>query len=298
VRLQGRSTLTCYGIILPTMVMLLTFVYLPVVWAFSKSFYAFEIGGASRFVGLGNYSEYLLEDPTFFPSLANMLLLTLFAVVVRLTVPLIVAKLIHSLPRERWRYVYRLVFLVPIVVPGVAVQLIWAGLIYSDSGLVNEFLRWLDLSHWTHGWLSDPRTALVCVAMVGFPFVGAFEVLIYYAGLSAIPQSVHEAAAIEGATGMRKFLQVDVPLVLSQLKLIAILTVIGSVQGFQSLIILTRGGPGFKTTVPGLWMYYNAFSFQRMGYACSIGVLLFLLILTLTILNLKYFKSSETVQGI
>ncbi|MGB2823048.1 MAG: sugar ABC transporter permease [Phycisphaerae bacterium] len=296
--LRGRSALTCYGIILPTMVMLLTFVYLPVVWAFSKSFYAFEVGGASRFVALDNYAEYLTEDPTFYPSLGNMLFLSLFAVLVRLTIPLIVAKLIHSLPRERWRYVYRLVFLVPIVVPGVAVQLIWAGLIYSDSGLVNELLRWLHLGHLTRGWLSDPSTALICVAMVGFPFVGAFEVLIYYAGLSAIPQSVHEAAAIEGAAGVRKFLLVDVPLVLSQLKLIAILTVIGSVQGFQSLIILTRGGPGFKTTVPGLWMYYNAFSFQRMGYACSIGVLLFLLILALTILNLKYFKSSESVQGI
>ena len=97
---------------------------------------------------------------------------------------------------------------------------------------------------------------------------------------------------------MRKFLLIDIPLVLSQLKLIAILTIIGSVQGFQSLIILTRGGPGFKTTVPGLWMYYNAFSFQRMGYACAIGVLLFLLILLLTVLNLKYFKSSESVQGV
>jgi len=294
---KARSTLTCYAAILPTMALLLTFVYLPVVWAFTRSFYAFEVGGESRFVGLANYSEYLSEDPTTWTSVVNMLLLTLFAVTARLTFPLVVAKLIHSLPRERWRYVYRLVFLVPIVVPGVAGQLIWRGLIYSDSGLVNEFLRWIGQDQWVHGWLSEPGTALICVALVGFPFVGAFEVLIYYAGLSAIPQSVHEAAAIAGCTGLRKFFQIDVPLILSQLKLIVILTIIGSVQGFQGLIILTRGGPGFRTTVPGLWMYYNAFSFQRMGYACAIGVLLFLVILTLTVLNLKYFKSSESIQG-
>ena len=293
---KARSTLTCYGIILPTMVMLLTFVYLPVFWAFSKSLYAFEIGGDSRFVGLTNYVEYLTEDPTCYPSLGTMFLFTVIAVFLRVTFPLIVAKLIHSLPRERWRYVYRLVFLVPVLVPGVAVQLIWAGMIYSDSGMLNELLRGLGHAEWVRGWLSDPDTALICVAMVGFPFVGGFEVLIYYAGLSAIPTSVNEAAAIEGCTGVRKFLMIDVPMILSQLKLIVILTIIGGVQGFQNLFILTRGGPGFKTTVPGLWMYYNAFSFQRMGYACAIGVLLFLLILGLTVLNLRYFKSSEELQ--
>ena len=296
-RMNARSTLSCYGIILPSAVLLLTFVYLPVAWAFSKSFYRFEIGSDSAFVGLANYVEYLREDPTCFPSVGNMLLLSLIAVAARLTFPLVVAKLIHSLPRERWRYVYRLVFLVPIVVPGVAMQLIWAGMIYSDSGMVNAFLRGIGAEGLMRGWLSDPGTALLAVAMVGFPFIGAFEVLVYYAGLSNIPQSVHEAAAIDGCTGLKKFLVIDIPLVLSQLKLIVILTVIGSVKGFQGLIILTRGGPGFKPTVPGLWMYYNAFSFQRMGYACAIGVLLFFLILTLTILNLKYFKSSEQLKG-
>ncbi len=297
IRPNLRSTLGCYTIILPGIVLLLTFVYLPVVWAFSKSLYEFEVGGSARFVGLANYSEYLTLDPTCWPSVANMLMLTMFAVCVRLTLPLIVAKLIHSLPRERWRHFYRVTFLTPIVVPGVAVQLIWQGMIYSDQGMLNSLLRGLDLAGWTHGWLSDPHTALAAVMMVGFPFVGGFEVLIYYAGLSAIPDSVNEAALLEGCTGVSKFFRIDIPLILSQLKLILLLTIIGGMQGFEGLFILTRGGPGFKTTVPGLWMYFNAFSFQRMGYACAIGVLLFLAILTLTLLNLRYFKSAENVKG-
>jgi raffinose/stachyose/melibiose transport system permease protein len=69
------------------------------------------------------------------------------------------------------------------------------------------------------------------------------------------------------------------------------------VQGFQGLFIVTRGGPGFETTVPGLWMYFNAFSFQRMGYACAIGVCLFVLIFGLTLLNMKYFRSTEELEG-
>jgi len=294
---QAKSTATCYGIILPAMVLLLLFVYAPVVWAVVSSFYQFEIGGAQTFVGLANYAEYLTSDPTCWPSMGVMLLLTLFAVLIRLTAPLIVAKLIYSLPRERSRYIYRIIFLVPIVVPGVAVQLIWGGMIYSEHGMLNELLSSVGLAHWTHGWLSDPRTVLGAIVMMGFPFVGGFDVLIYYAGLSGIPDSVTEAAKLDGCVGVRKFFLIDIPMILSQLKLILILTIIGGLQGFEALFVLTKGGPGFKTMVPGLWMYFNAFSFQRMGYACAIGVILFLMIFGLTLLNIKYFKSSEELQG-
>ena len=91
---------------------------------------------------------------------------------------------------------------------------------------------------------------------------------------------------------------IDIPLVLSQVKLLVMLTIIGGIQAFEGIFILTRGGPGFRSMVPGLWMYFNAFSFQRMGYACAIGVVLFFIILALTMLNLRYFKSAEKLQGI
>lgn len=292
-----RLTLSCYALLAATLVLLAVFVYVPVVWAFSNSLYQFEVGGESKFIGLRNYREFLFEDAVTWPSFLNMAVLTLIAVAVRLTIPLIVAKLICSLPHERGRYFYRLLFLIPIVVPGVAVQLIWMNLVYAERGLVNETLITLGLGEWARGWLSDPRTALIAVAMVGFPFVFGFEVLIYYAGLANIPASVNEAALLEGCTGIRKFFRIDIPMVMSQLKLIVILTIIGGIQAFEGLIILTQGGPGFKTTVPGLWMYYNAFSFQRFGYACAIGVCLFVIIFGLTVLNLRYFKSTEELEG-
>ena len=87
------------------------------------------------------------------------------------------------------------------------------------------------------------------------------------------------------------------PLVMSQIKLLVMLTIISGVQSFEGIYILTRGGPGWKSTVPGLWMYFNAFMFQRMGYACAIGVILFLLIMMLTVINMRYFRSSEQMQG-
>jgi len=274
----------------------------PFVWAFAKSFYEFEIGSPPHFVGVGNYTEYF-RDVTFAESFGNMLLLTTWAVLVVIVVPLTVAKLIFSLSSERASYIYRVLFLIPIVVPAVATQLIWQGLIYSDIGVVNEAARTvarlagMHPESFTHGWLNDPRTVLWAIAFVGFPFCGGINILIYYAGLTSIPESVHEAAILDGATGFKKFILVDIPLVMSQIKLLVMLTIIGGVQAFEGILILTRGGPGFRSMVPGLWMYFNAFSFQRFGYACAIGVVLFIVIMTLTIINLKYFRSAEDITA-
>jgi len=294
-RAIGRN-LGLYALIAPTFLLLAVFCFVPFVWAFTTSLYDYEIGGDSTFAGLANYGEYL-HDPTFWSSFSNLLALSIFSVSTSVVFPLAIAKLIFSLSTDRARYVYRVVFLVPIVVPGVAVLMIWGGMIYGDNGLVNELLRLVGLADLARGWIANPHTALWAVAMIGFPFAGGINILIFYAGLTSIPESVHEAAQLDGASGLRKFFLIDLPLVLSQIKLIVILTVIGAVQGFQGMFILTRGGPGFRTMVPGLWMYFNAFSFQRMGYACAIGVILFLLILAATVLNLKYFKSAEDLQA-
>ncbi|HZZ41742.1 MAG TPA: sugar ABC transporter permease [Tepidisphaeraceae bacterium] len=294
---ESRNYVPLYLILFPTFLLLAIFCLIPFIWAFVTSFYEYEVGAPAHFVGLSNYSTYLFHDHTLGESLGNMAFLTLFAVVVTVIVPLTIAKLIFSLSSPRASYVYRILFLIPILVPSVAVQLIWKDFIYSGTGLLNQFLNILHLSNLTRGWLSSPHTVLTSIAFIGFPFANGIQILIYYAGLTSISDSVHEAAFLDGATGVRKFLTIDVPLVLSQIKLLVILTLIGGIQSFESLFILTRGGPGFKSTVPGLWMYFNAFSFQKMGYACSIGVLLFLLILVLTVINLKFFRSSEDVTA-
>ncbi|RYG30427.1 sugar ABC transporter permease [bacterium] len=281
-----------YGLIAPSILLLCIFSLLPFLWAFWTSFTDYEVGGESKFVGLSNYGEYL-KDPTFLPSFGNMALLTLFHIGVILVFPLFVARMIFALSSERARYLYRLLFLVPIVVPGIAGTLIWRGLVYNDRGLVNEVLRGIGLESLSRGWLSDPNMALWAVAFIGFPFAGGVNMLIYYAGMAAIPEEVQDAAQLDGASGLRKFFRIEYPLLMSQVKLLVILTIIGGLQGFEGMLALTKGGPGFRTMLPGLWMYLNAFSFQRMGYACAIGVILFLIILTLTAINLRYFRSAE-----
>lgn len=289
--------MSCYMMLLVPVCLLSTFVYVPVLWAFIGSLYRFEVGGTAEFIGIQNYVEFLAYDPTTYVSIGNMLFITVCLCCIRLTVPLVVARLIFALTHERARYAYRLTFLIPIVVPGVAVQLIWNGMIYGDAGMLNELLRAVGLDDWTRGWLSEPATSLPAIICIGFPWVGGIDVLIYYAGFASIPSSVNESALLEGCVGVRKFFLIDVPMVLSQIKLILVLTLIMGIQTYENILILTRGGPGFETMVPGLWMYFNAFSFQRMGYACAIGVCLFAVIFGLTIFTFRYFKSSEELEG-
>jgi raffinose/stachyose/melibiose transport system permease protein len=285
-----------YAMLVPTFALLAIFSLVPFLWAFWTSFFDYEVGGDSKFVGLANYQEYL-SDPTLLSSFGNLAFLTAFGLLTVTTAPLIIAKLIFTLRSERARYLYRVLFLIPIVVPGVAGLMIWQGMIYGDTGFLNELLRMAGREDLTRGWLSDPQTVIWAIVFIGFPFAGGINILIYYAGLAGISDSVHEAAELDGARGIRKFLRIDVPLVLSQMKLLVIMTIIGTVQGFEGMFILTKGGPGLKTMVPGLWMYMNAFSFQRMGYACAIGVILFLIILALTIINMRYFRSSEDLTA-
>jgi ABC-type sugar transport system permease subunit len=293
---RAGSNAKIYALLTPTFGLLAIFSLVPFIWAFVTSFFDYEVGGESKFIGLSNYAEYL-HDPTLMVSLRTLLLLTIFGIGIVMTAPLIIAKMIFTLRSEKARYLYRVLFLLPIVVPGVATLMIWQDMIYGESGFVNELLRLLGREDLTRGWLTDPRTVLWAIIAIGFPFAGGINILIYYAGLAGISESIHEAAELDGARGIRKFFAIDWPLVRSQTKLLTILVVIGTVQGFESMFILTKGGPGFSTMVPGLWMYMNAFTFQRMGYACAIGVMLFIAILGLTIINLKYFRSAEDLMA-
>lgn len=116
--------------------------------------------------------------------------------------------------------------------------------------------------------------------------------LIYYAGLQAIPESIMDASRIDGATTLRRIFRIDIPLITGQLKLIFILNVIGGMQEFAWIFIMTNGGPGYATTVPALYMYDQAFSSGQFGYGSAIGLVLFVVIFALTLINYRFVRSS------
>lgn len=296
-RAAGQPPLiVIYLLLLGPVSLLVVFNYIPALSAFYHAFTQWDPGKPAVWTGLSNFTE-LFRDPVFLKSLSNLARLGVFVFIVNLTIPLIVAEMIYHLRSERWSYAARVALVLPMIVPGVVIYMLWQY-IYSDAGILTAFLEALGLYDWIYGWLSHPKTALWAVACVGFPFAHGFNVLIYYAGLTNIPQSILEAAEMDGLGPLGRVLRIHIPLILSQVRLLVIVTMIGVVNGFESIYILTRdGGPGYETMVPGLYMYFNGFVFERMGYAAAIGLLMLVFLLTFAVLLNRFLRTDEYEPG-
>lgn len=280
-----------YLMLIPTFTLLITFNYYPAFMGLYRSFFEWDIGLPPKFVGLGNFVELFREDEVFQKSLGNVTILTLWRVVSGVVVPFAVAEMIFNLRNQVSQYTYRVLMILPTVVPGIVNLLLWQFIYDGTHGLLNALLAGVGLENLQQPWLGSPRTALYAVTFMGFPWVSGVTVLIYLAGLQGISREVIDSTQVDGCTGLRRIWAIDLPLIMGQIKLITILSVIGGLQGWVGIFVMTNGGPGTASMVPGLWMYNNAFLWNKMGYASSIGMFLFLLIFGLTLFNMKFVKS-------
>lgn len=286
----------CYLFLIPTFALLIIFNYYPAFSAFYHSFFQWNGVTLSKFIGLGNFIE-MWHDPVISISFKNVLRLTTASLLINLIFPLLAAWLIFHLRDMRFAYFYRVLFVIPMVVPTMVIYMIWKFIYNPNIGILNQLLEGIKLGYLTRPWLGDFGTALYAIIFIGFPWVSGFSTLIYLAGLQSISPSIMDAVLIDGASPVTRFFKIELPLIMAQIKLIVILTVIGTFQGFVNIMVMTNGGPGDATMVPGLYLYRNAMYYNKMGYACAIGVAIFSVMLILTYVNLKYFKSSIEYQG-
>ncbi|MCC6731031.1 MAG: sugar ABC transporter permease [Chthonomonadales bacterium] len=273
--------------LLPAAGLLLVFSYLPALVGLYRAFTHWETGEAPRWAGLANFAA-MSHDEFLGISIGNQVLLLLAGLARTLLVPLAVAELLSQLRSHRWQYALRTAFTLPMVVPGMVTMLLWSFIYDGSVGLLNQLLELAGAGALTRSWLGEPRTALLAIVGVGFPWAGGLALLIYLAGINGIAPDVHDSGALDGATGWRRVLHIDVPLLQPQVRLLATLTIIGSLQDFGSILILTAGGPGLATHVPALHMYFQAFRFGHMGYAAAIGLALFGVIFALSVANMRW----------
>jgi ABC-type sugar transport system permease subunit len=279
-----------YLFLVPTLVLLLIFNYYP---AFSGIYHAFtdwDPAGETEWVGLDQFRA-LGRDRYFWVGTGNLVILIL-AAFAKLAIPLVVAELIFHLRSAVLRYVMRTAFVLQVIVPGVVGILLWVNVYDPNIGLANQLLRGAGLDGWARSWLGDADTALWAIVFMGFPWVSAFALLIFYGGLISIPGELFDAAQLDGAGVLRRILNIDLPLLLGQVRLLVILTFIAVVQEFAAVFLTTGGGPGSATYVPSLELYYQAVRFNNFGLASAIGAVLFVVILLGTVLNLRFVKSS------
>ena len=288
-RTMWRSRIS-YLFLVPTFALLLTFNYYPALSGIGHAFTAWIPGIETRWVGLQNFQS-IMGNRYFWIGMGNAAILILTGLL-KLLVPLLVAELIFHLRRQRLQYLMRTLFVIPLVVPGVVGILLWVNIYDPNIGLANQFFRSLGLENWTRIWLGDERIALGSILFIGFPWVSAFALLIFYGGLISIPTELFDAGQVDGASGLRRFFSIDIPLLVGQIRLLVILGFIGGVQEFSAVFLTTGGGPGSATYLPSLELYYQAVRFNNFGLASAMGALLFVIILAGTIINLRYVRSS------
>lgn len=280
------------AMVLPTLALLAVFNYLPALIGLQRAFTRWEVGEEPRYVGLENF-RIMAADEYLRLGVGNLLVLLAASLFKTLTFPLLVAELLAHLKSPRWQYALRTLLTLPMVVPGMVTMLLWAFVYDGSIGLLNAALSAVGLGSLSRAWLGESSTAMLAIVGIGFPWAGGLSLLIYLAGIGGIGGEIHDAGALDGATGWRRVWHIDLPLLRPQVRLLATLTTIGTLQDFGSILILTGGGPGLATHVPALHMYFQAFRFGHLGYAAAIGLALFVAIFGLSVANQRLGRRGE-----
>ncbi|OGV72158.1 MAG: hypothetical protein A3K18_21135 [Lentisphaerae bacterium RIFOXYA12_64_32] len=289
-----------YLFVVPTLFLMALFQYYPALSGVFHSFYRWNGSDISEYVGWRNYVK-LMSNSDFWRSFDLAFTLGVFNVV-KMIPALLVAVCIHRCSSERMQFLYRILFVIPMVVPGLVIVLIWRSFFFeATAGYLNKFLfttgffdvlvRLDVLFKWggvfVHGqcpaWLGDPKLIVVACIVWGFPWVGSFAVLTYLAKLQSIPEDIYEAAEVDGVSWWSKFTKIELPLITSSIKLLLVLVIIDTLKDAGMILALAgiEGGPGGNATVPALFMLRKAFIDQDMGFACAVGIILTVVVMGL-----------------
>jgi putative chitobiose transport system permease protein len=279
----NRQKLTPYLFLFPAIAILGLTVFFPAAQAFYLSFtqYEYDLTSIPQWVGFANFQR-LFQDPIFWQTLRNTLFYLLGVVPILVTLPLIIAILVNQkLQGMNW---FRLAFYTPVVISMVVAGIAWKSL-YASNGILNQFLEALGFPD--IGWLTNPNLALPSVMLVTIWKGLGYYMVIYLAGLQTIPTELYEAGAIDGSDGWRKHWDITVPLMRPYLVLVAVISAISATKVFEEVYIMTGGGPLNRTKTVVYYVYEQAFQNLEISYACTIGLVLFLVILVLSLINLR-----------
>jgi multiple sugar transport system permease protein len=248
------------------------------------SFSNYSIVSSPKLIGLANFIEIFFGDYRFWLSLRVTLTYAIFAIPMGLIIGLLLALLLNT--KVPGISIWRTLFYTPSVVSGVAVAILWLYLFNPQYGLINWMLGLIGIKG--PGWLASPDWALWALIIMSLWGVGG-GMIIYLAGLQGIPTQLYEAAEVDGASKIRQFFSITLPLITPVLFYNLVIGIISTFQIFTSVYVMTDGGPVERTLFYNLYLYNNAFRYQRMGYASALAWILFVIVLVLTLL---VFRSS------
>jgi multiple sugar transport system permease protein len=267
----------------------------PMLASFYYSFTHYNVQTVPRFAGLYNYDYAFNEDPLFWISVQRTLLWSVITVVPSLFGALFAAILLNQ--QLRGMAFYRTMFFLPHLTPVVAAAILWTWILQPDLGILNTLLERVGING--PNWLQDIRWSMPALALISlWTTIGGNKMLIFLAGLQGIPESLYEAAEIDGATGPQKFWNITLPLISPAMFFNLILGIIASFQVFSMAFVTTKGGPAYATYFYALHLYQQAFVSFDMGYGSALAWIFFVAVLVLTLFQLwlqkrwVYYESS------
>ncbi|MEO3858833.1 sugar ABC transporter permease [Acrocarpospora sp. B8E8] len=294
---RRRAWVTIVLFILPAFVLFVLLVLAPIALAMYSSFFKWNGFGRfpTNFIGLDNFIR-LLEDEIFLGDLWRGLLLIIFSVLIQLPLSLGIALLLNQ--RMRGRAVYRLIFFMPYVLSEVITAVLFTMILSPERGLANDLLAFIGLEELESTFLSEPSTVMYSLFIVMTWKYFGFHMILYLAGRQSIPAELIEAAQIDGATPWRAFWHVTLPLLGPTIRITIFLSVIGTIQLFDLVYVLTGGGPVHASETMGVTMYEFGFKRFQVGYASAISVVMFLLSLVFAIGYQRFVMRRDTEGAI
>ncbi|REK57530.1 MAG: sugar ABC transporter permease [Thermobacillus sp.] len=277
--------------ILPSFVFYTAFVILPTV---SSSYYSLTswdgISSNIRFIGLENYRE-IWASSRVHNALYNTLLLAVVLVILENIVALALALIVDQV---RWfSKLFRSIFYLPVLMSGIVMGFIWVILLNYNFGVVNQLLDLIGLSAWKRDWLGDPDFAMISIILATVWKSVGYYMVIYLAGLQGIPKELLEAASIDGAGRWQRFRNVTFPLLAGAITVCVILSMISALKIFDQIAVMTDGGPGFETETLTYIIYKVAFGELRQGFGTALGIVLFLIILIVSVIQIRVLRRRE-----
>jgi multiple sugar transport system permease protein len=279
-----------YLFLLPSAIILLVFVYWPIIQAFGLSLQHWQFGpGSQGFVGLTNYSR-LLTDPRVGNAFRNTVYYTAVTVPLGILCSLgLAVGLNEAIP---FRAALRGAFFLPVIASFAIVAIIWSFLLDLDIGILSYWLRQVGLP--VSGWLRDPNWAMPAVMLVSIWKNVGFNMVIFLAGLQSIDVSYYEAARVDGASRWQRFRNITLPLLRPSMLFVLVISIIAAFEVFDVVWVMTpNGGPLFSTDVVVTYIYHVGIQNLDISYASTIGVVLFLIVFVLTLVQLRVLRYQE-----
>jgi multiple sugar transport system permease protein len=256
----------------------------PIIGSVVLSFFHWNVIDEPSFAGAANYRE-VFTDSTVLVSFRNTLVFMVFAVALQLVIALVLALAVNGRMPVWLRSVFRSAFFFPLVLSAASISVVMKYLFNQDFGVVNWGLGLVGVA--PVPWLTSENAAMATVILVYVWQQFGFSFLLFVGGLNNIPKEIHEAASLDGATGLRKHLNVTLPLLSPTLLVASVVGIINALQVFEQPYVLTNGGPGDATRTVVMVIYESAFEQLRFGEASAVGVLLFVLIMAVTALQFR-----------